>query len=129
MNYDAIIIGAGHNGLAAGVMLARAGWKVVVLESQPEPGGAVRTAEVTLPGFHHDLYAANLNAFAGSAFMKEFGPDLVRHGLAFARSTKAFGSVFPDGDLVGITTSIEETLADMRRRTTQTHGAPSWRWR
>jgi phytoene dehydrogenase-like protein len=125
LNYDAIIIGAGHNGLAAGVMLARAGWKVVVLESQPEPGGAVRTAEVTLPGFHHDLYATNLNAFAGSAFMKEFGPDLVRHGLVLARTTKAFCSVFPDGDLVGVTTSIDETLADVRRLSP--HDADAWR--
>jgi phytoene dehydrogenase-like protein len=113
--FDAIIVGAGHNGLAAGILLARAGWKVLILEAQPEPGGAVRTAEVTLPGFHHDLYATNLNAFAGSAFNAEFRDDLKRHGFELVRSAKPFGSVFPDGDFVGVTTSLEGTLASLSR--------------
>jgi phytoene dehydrogenase-like protein len=123
--FDAVIVGAGHNGLAAGVILARAGWKVLILEAQPEPGGAVRTAEVTLPGFRHDLYATTLNAFAGSAFMGEFGSDLARHGLALVRAAKAFCSVFPDGDVVGVTTSLDETLADLRRLSA--HDAEAWR--
>jgi phytoene dehydrogenase-like protein len=50
---DAVVIGAGPNGLVAVNVLADAGWSVVVLEAQPEPGGAVRTAELTLPGFRH----------------------------------------------------------------------------
>jgi phytoene dehydrogenase-like protein len=66
MTYDAIIIGAGHNGIVTGIYLAKVGWKVLVLERNDEPGGAVRTAEVTLPGFRHDLFATNLNLFAGS---------------------------------------------------------------
>lgn len=125
MAYDAVIVGAGHNGLAAGILLARAGWKVLVLESQPEPGGAVRTAEVTLPGFRHDLYATSLNAFAGSAFHQEFGAELRAHGLELVRASKAFCSIFPDGDLVGVTTSLEETLADLRRLSP--HDAEAWR--
>ena len=47
---DAVVIGAGPNGLVAANLLADAGWDVVVLEAQPEPGGAVRSAEVTAPG-------------------------------------------------------------------------------
>lgn len=123
--YDAVIVGAGHNGLAAGVILARAGWKVLILESQPAPGGAVRTEEATLPGFRHDLYATNLNAFAGSAFAQEFAADLAAHGLAFTRAAKAFCSVFPDGDMVGVSTSLDDTLADLRRLSP--HDAHSWR--
>lgn len=125
MSYDAVIIGAGLNGLAAGVILARAGWQVLILEAQPAPGGAVRTAEATLPGFHHDLYATNLNAFANSAFLREFGGDLGRHGLEFLSAAKAFCSVFPDGDMIGVTTSLEATLAELRRLSPQ--DAEAWR--
>jgi phytoene dehydrogenase-like protein len=54
---DAVVIGAGHNGLVAAAMLADAGWDVVVLEAQNEAGGAVKSAELT-PGYTHDLYSA-----------------------------------------------------------------------
>lgn len=78
-----------------------------------------------MPGFRHDLYATNLNAFVGSAFRHEFGADLARHGLEFVRASNAFCSVFPDDDLVGVTTSLEETLADLRRLSA--HDADAWR--
>lgn len=109
MSYDAIIIGAGHNGLVAGIILADAGWKVLILEAQPEPGGCVQTAEVTLPGFKHDLYATNLNGFAGSEFARKFGADLMRHGFMLIRAKKGFGSIFPNGEFAGVSTSKEET--------------------
>jgi phytoene dehydrogenase-like protein len=54
---DAVVIGAGHNGLVAGALLADAGWDVLVLEAQPDPGGAVRSAEL-FPGYVSDLYSA-----------------------------------------------------------------------
>ena len=68
MRYDAVVIGAGVNGLAAAVHLSTKGWKVAVVERGPVAGGAVKTAEITLPGFRHDLYAMNLSLFAGSPF-------------------------------------------------------------
>ncbi|HUG60787.1 MAG TPA: FAD-dependent oxidoreductase, partial [Methylomirabilota bacterium] len=52
---DAVVIGAGHNGLAAAVHLAKRGWSVIVVEGADEPGGAVKTRELTLPGFRHDV--------------------------------------------------------------------------
>ncbi|MDH3538563.1 MAG: NAD(P)/FAD-dependent oxidoreductase [Acidimicrobiia bacterium] len=111
MAHDAIVVGAGHNGLAAAVILAKAGWDVVVVERNQEAGGAVRTAEVTLPGFRHDLYAANLNLFAGSPFFAEFGEELAAHGLDFAPSAKPFSSVFPGSGFIGVSTDLDETLA------------------
>lgn len=106
---DAVVVGAGHNGLAVAIVLARAGWAVTVVEAADEPGGAVRTAEVTLPGFRHDLFATNLNLFAGSPFHGEFADDLARHGLEFVPTTHPFSSAFPDGRFVGITTDPDET--------------------
>src|SRR5438105_2657470 len=55
---DTVVIGAGPNGLVAANVLADHGWKVLVLEAQPVAGGAVRTAELTEPGFHHDVFSA-----------------------------------------------------------------------
>jgi phytoene dehydrogenase-like protein len=56
---DAIVIGAGPNSLVAANILADSGWDVVVLEAQPDPGGTVRTRQITIPGFHHDLFSAS----------------------------------------------------------------------
>ena len=55
---DAVVIGSGPNGLTAANLLADAGWDVLVLEAQPVPGGAVKSAEVTAPGFVSDLYSS-----------------------------------------------------------------------
>ena len=57
-DYDAIVVGSGPNGLAAAIMLQRAGWAVLIVESNAEIGGGTRTAELTLPGFKHDVCSA-----------------------------------------------------------------------
>lgn len=111
--YDAVIIGAGHNGLAAGVVLAEAGWKVLVLERNSRPGGAVRTEEVTLPGFRHDLMAMNLNLFAGSPFFERYGSRLQENGFEMVASSHPVCSLFPDGKMLGISTDLEETLGSI----------------
>ena len=87
--YDAVVIGAGHNGLAAAIHLAKRGWSVGVFEAKGEVGGAVKTRELTLPGFRHDVAAMNLSMFAGSPFLREYGEALGRHGVKVADSLKA----------------------------------------
>jgi phytoene dehydrogenase-like protein len=110
---DAIVVGAGVNGLGCATLLARAGWRVTVLERADEPGGAIRTAEVTLPGFRHDLYATNLNLFAGSPLFAELRDELVGQGLELVAAGRPFGSVFPRGRFVGVATDPDETAASL----------------
>ncbi len=111
---ELVVIGAGHNGLAAAIILADAGQKVTVLESNSEPGGAVKTEEVTLPGFRHDLMATNLNLFVGSAFFAKYEDRLKSHGFAVSQSTKPVCSLFPGGGYIGVSTDLEETLDSIR---------------
>lgn len=111
---DAVVIGAGHNGLAAAVELASRGWKVVVAEAKDTAGGAVSTRELTLPGFRHDVCAMNLSSFAGSAFHARHKDALARHGLAFAPAQHCFASVFRDQTYLGVSTDLETTLQRIR---------------
>ena len=111
MAIDAIIIGAGHNGLATAIHLAARGWKVAVFERNAVAGGAVQTREVTLPGFRHDLFAMNLGLFAGSPFHAAYGAALAKHGLAFAPASDTFASVFPDQKWFGVSSDLETTAA------------------
>jgi phytoene dehydrogenase-like protein len=109
--FDAIVVGAGVNGLAAAVHLSQRGWRVLVLEKSDAPGGAVRTEETTLPGFRHDLYAMNLSMFAGSAFYAEHKAALDAQGLGFVPTANSFASPFPDGKWLGVSTDLDKTTA------------------
>jgi phytoene dehydrogenase-like protein len=125
MAYDAIVIGAGHNGLASAIHLAAKGWKVAIFERNSVAGGAVQTREATLPGFRHDLFAMNLSLFAGSPFVAAYGAALARHGLAFAPAADAFATAFPDGSWFGVSADLETTVA----RATTFSAKDGRRWR
>ena len=112
---DVIVIGSGVNGLSAAALLASKGRRVMVLESNDTPGGAVRTEEVTAPGFRHDLFAMNLGLFAGGPVNAALGADLARHGFELVPSARPFCSVFPDGTMLGVETDPIATLANIER--------------
>lgn len=105
------IIGAGINGLVAAADLAARGRRVQVWERGPTPGGAVRTEDLTLPGFRHDVAAMNLSLFAGSAFMAKHGAEMARHGLDLVPINRPFAQALNPGDHLGITMDETETLA------------------
>ena len=91
---DAVIIGAGHNGLVAANLLADAGWSVVVLEASEHGGGAVHTAEITAPGFRNDICSAFYPFAAVSPVMREL--HLEDQGLEWRHAPHVLAHVFRD---------------------------------
>lgn len=107
---DIIFIGAGINSLGAALVLAKEGWRVLVLDRNHMPGGAVRTMELTLPGFRHDIGAMNLSMFAGSPFYAEHKEALAEKGLELIKAKHSFGSLAADGRFLGIGTDLDANL-------------------
>ena len=107
---EIIFIGAGINSLGAALVLAKEGWRVLVLERNCTPGGAVRTMELTLPGFRHDIGAMNLSLFANSPFYAEHREALAQMGLELIVAEHSFGSLAADGRFLGISTDLEANL-------------------
>ena len=110
---DAIIIGSGHHGLVCALALAAAGWRVVVLERSPEIGGCLRTAEVTLPAFKHDLFATNVGRFGVSPTFRQFRAEFDRLGVRFRSNQFSFASVYSDGRAARVSTDAETTEQEM----------------
>lgn len=112
-NYDAIIIGAGPNGLAAAVELARSRRSVCIYEANPTIGGGTRSAELTLPGFIHDVCSSVHPLAAGSPFFSKL--PLHRYGLDFVYPPAALAHPFDDGTAVVVHRSVEVTSESLRR--------------
>ncbi len=96
--YDAVIVGSGPNGLAAAIILARAGWKTLVIESHSTPGGGMRTGEVTLPGFSHDI-CSSVHPLAASSRLFTRLP-LEKFGLKWIFPPIAVGHPLDDGSAI-----------------------------
>jgi phytoene dehydrogenase-like protein len=95
--YDAVVVGSGVNSLACGALLARAGWRVCVLERGDWLGGAIRTAELTEPGYLHDVFSAWHPLWVGGAAHAELGADLAARGLEYLNTELPTATAFPDG--------------------------------
>ena len=110
---DVIVIGAGPNGLAAAIELARAGLKVRIYEANQTVGGGARSGELTLPGFTHDLCSAVHPLAAGSPYFSQL--PLQKYGLEFIQPPKALAHPFDDGTVAVLDRSIETTAEGLGR--------------
>src|SRR3954471_19482837 len=111
---DAVVVGAGPNGLAAAIRLAEAGRAVTVLEAADHPGGAVRTEELTLPGFKHDTFSSVYPAAAASPVFARMPLD--RHGLRWVHPAACSAHPLPDGGAIALYRDVEQTAASLDRR-------------
>lgn len=108
---DVVVVGAGPNGLAAALTCAKAGRSVLVLEAQDTIGGGARTAELTLPGFHHDVCSAIHPLAAVSPFFQAAG--LERHGLELLHTEVALAHPLDDGRAGVLRRSVADTVAGL----------------
>jgi phytoene dehydrogenase-like protein len=108
---DAVVIGAGPNGLTAANVLADAGWSVLVLEANSEPGGAVRSAELVEPGFTSDMFSAFYPLGVASPWLN--GLHLEDHGLEYAHSPLVVANPDRDGRCAFVSRDVDETAASL----------------
>jgi phytoene dehydrogenase-like protein len=108
---DAIVVGAGPNGLTAAVVLAEAGLRVQVLEGEDAVGGGTRSMELTLPGFSHDVCSAIHPLAVASPVLRRF--PLARHGLEWAYSPVEVAHPFDDGSAAVLLRSLDETALSL----------------
>ncbi|HEV2239194.1 MAG TPA: NAD(P)/FAD-dependent oxidoreductase, partial [Ktedonobacterales bacterium] len=109
--YDAVVVGAGPNGLAAAITLAQAGRSVVVYEARDTVGGGCRSAELTLPGFTHDVCSAIHPLGIASPFFRTL--PLEAHGLEWVQPPAPLAHPFDDGSAAVLERSVEATAAGL----------------
>jgi phytoene dehydrogenase-like protein len=109
--YDAVIVGAGPNGLSAAITLARAGHSVVVFEGHETPGGGARTLPLTLPGFIHDVCSAIHPMGIGSPFFRSL--PLEQHGLQWIQPDIPLAHPLPDGTAAVLYRNIQATASTL----------------
>ncbi|HEX5500168.1 MAG TPA: NAD(P)/FAD-dependent oxidoreductase, partial [Thermomicrobiales bacterium] len=110
---DAIVIGAGQNGLACACYLARAGLRVLVLEAAETIGGMTLTAEATLPGFWSDIHASGYQLANFSPAPAEL--DLTQHGLELIVPDNVYAHTFPNGRSIVVSRDLERSVAAIAR--------------
>ncbi|WP_449439438.1 phytoene desaturase family protein [Pedobacter steynii] len=106
-DFDAVVVGSGPNGLAAAIALQQEGLSVLIIEGKNEIGGGLRSAELTLPGFVHDVCSAIHPLAIGSPFFDTL--PLQDYGLFYTFPELAAAHPFDDGTAAVLGTSIEET--------------------
>jgi phytoene dehydrogenase-like protein len=111
IRYDAVVVGAGPNGLSAAIVLAQAGLSVLVREAAPVIGGGTRTEELTQPGFLHDVCSAIHPMGVASPFFRSL--PLAQHGLEWIHVPTLLAHPFDDGSAITLERTLDETVASL----------------
>ena len=111
--YDAVIVGSGVNSLACGALLARAGRRVCVLERNDWLGGAIHSAELTEPGYLHDVFSAWHPLWVGGTAHAQLGDDLAARGLEYVNTELPTGTAFPDGSAAFLLRTAEGNAQEL----------------
>ena len=106
-DFDAVVVGSGPNGLAAAITLQEAGLNVLLVEAKDTIGGGLRTKELTLPGFHHDVCSAIHPLAAQSPYFKNL--PLHQHGLEYIYPSVPAAHPFDNGTAAALLPSLAET--------------------
>ncbi|HKP79190.1 MAG TPA: NAD(P)/FAD-dependent oxidoreductase [Phenylobacterium sp.] len=109
--YDVVIVGSGISSLVCAAELAIKGRRVLVLERESAIGGCMRTEELTLPGFRHDVFAMSLPLFTTAAHYPSLGPELAKHGFELAEPACPTAVMTSDGRALKLSRSREENIA------------------
>jgi phytoene dehydrogenase-like protein len=113
VEYDAIVVGAGHNGLTTAAYLAKAGMRTLVLERYRTEGGMTITEEITLPGFRSDLHSYSHTFVLLSPALEEL--QLAKYGLEYVFPEPTFISLFPNGRSVYVSRQLDRTCKSIER--------------
>ena len=114
-DHDAIVVGSGINSLACAALLARGGWKVCVLERSDTIGGAIQTAELTEPGYQHDVFSAWHPLWVGGAAHAELGDELGARGLEYLNTDHPTATLYPDGEAAFLLRDADANAAELDR--------------
>src|SRR5262249_41829593 len=116
--FDAVVVGSGINSLACAALLARADWRVCVLERNDWFGGAIKSEELTEPGFLHDVFSAWHPLWVGGAANAEIGDELAARGLEYLNTDFPTATAFPDGAAAFLLRTAEGNVEEL---------GPEWR--
>jgi phytoene dehydrogenase-like protein len=110
---DAVVVGSGINSLACAALLARGGWSVRVLEREEELGGCIRTAELSEPGYLHDVFSAWHPLWVGGAAHAELGDELAQRGLEYLNTEQPTATLTPEGEATFLLRSTDANVAEL----------------
>ena len=113
--FDVVVAGAGHNSMIAAAYLAKAGYKVVLLEGRPTVGGGVKTAQFTMRGFKHDTCSTAHNSIQDNPMLKNHEIDLESYGLEYVYPDPVYHMPFADGTYITQWRDLDRTCEQLAK--------------